>query len=147
MEKTFSIAAYDGLVTMARIEEIFGDPIFSDLSYVDPNFTHWGLDVPGVVTRAIEVKAFPVKQTHSLTKSAASELILSQHQIVLFCKNNTKWIKRQKNTLFIFKESNELFVAHAYFLGRHELEIHLDRFEEVGRASSLKGSRIIAPCS
>lgn len=98
-------------------ENLAGDRDFF-LGGIGNGFRIWGLNNQGVPTKEISV------EVHELVKDATfaqmfgslgtdlDKLCLTQHQIKMFCKKSSGWLRTdERETFFLFKEKGQFFVA------------------------------------
>jgi hypothetical protein len=108
--EALAIPACDGTRTIAQAGNVF--------SYIEPDFTKWGLDVVGAATPAIsmqmyeQVKSATLRQMLTSLSSDLDRLCLSQHQIGMFCEEHPEWLRQNDcPTLFLFKVGKKFFFA------------------------------------
>lgn len=127
--EVLSLGACGGNRNLANASDVFDGNI-------DPDFTNWGLNVPGIATPAMFAQVHEHAKDgtfRDLFTSLSDDLdrvaMKSQHQIVRFCQEHYTWLGQDGHPiLFLFKERGEFFVACVY-VRSGGLDVRVDRFE------------------
>ena len=101
----------DGSRTIAQAEDVF--------AFIEPSFRK--LNESGVPTGETCVQVYEMRKDAIYSEIFGSlvdnvnikDLLLTQHQIIVFCQKYREWIKSDVNsdTFFLFKNTDGLFVA------------------------------------
>lgn len=109
--EALSLSACDGTRNLAHAKDVF--PV-----YIDRDLTTWRLDVLGVATPAMSLQVYEQVRNGDFRQMFGSisvdfnSLVMSQHQIVVFCQEHPEWLRDVSfSTFFVFKENGEFFVA------------------------------------
>lgn len=127
--EALGIPACDGARTIAQAIDVFRADI-------DPGFKHWGLDVASASAATPAVRV----QVHELVKDGTfaqmfnslsgdlDKLVVTQHQVIEFCKKYESWMKNDCTTFFLLKVGSEFFVV---YVGVHSggLAVDVRRFD------------------
>lgn len=143
--EALSLRASDGTRTLAQAKDVF-------MFYIDPDFIHLGLDVPGVSTPTTCAQVYELlrdggtfRQIFTSLSSDLDKLVMSQHQIITFCQEHRGWLRHYGSaTFFVFKECGELFVAFVNVRSAG-LSVGVDRFEEGSAFDAAGRGRLVVP--
>ncbi|PKM91815.1 hypothetical protein CVU82_01245 [Candidatus Falkowbacteria bacterium HGW-Falkowbacteria-1] len=107
-----TIDALDGSIAIIDSEDIFR-------AYIDPKFKELGLDKPGLSTPKITVEVYKLVDDKKIGDIFVSfgvnldKLVMSQSQIVFFCKRNYLRICGNEYAyFFLIKEKNKYHVVN-----------------------------------
>lgn len=108
------IADCDGQETLANAKDVFK-------SYIDDGFKNWKINNKSVATEETPVEVRELVKDATFVQMFGSlgtdldKLCLTQHQIKMFCKKHSNWLRTDGYaTFFLFKENNQFFVARVY---------------------------------
>ena len=126
--KTIIVDACDGSETLANAKEVFK-------YWIDPDFENWGTNKPGKMTAETAVAVHEIVKDSTFSQIFSSlgtdldKLCLTQHQIKVFCKKHSKWLRADGYaTFFLFKEDEQFFVA-SVGVDSDGLRVSVCRFE------------------
>ncbi len=130
------------IIEASNGKEIIGRSKDTSKSYVDSNFKDYGLEKPGAATAKTQLDVYEivkdatfVQMLDSLT-SDWNKLVMSQAQIIIFCKKYKDWIRHEGHgTFFLVKKDakrsatiNNLFVVD---VDMHSAGLSFDYFAEL----------------
>ena len=140
------IEASDGQATINEFKESFK----ASISF---NFQYWGLSKPGVATPETLLEIYELAADATFQQMFASlnadwdKLIVSQSQIINFCKKYPNWLHPGVGALFfLIKENNEYFVVSVVVYGVLGLGFYIDCVKNsVDILSSGNRHRLVIP--
>ncbi len=124
--EALTLGPTDGQATIAESRGVFNN--------VDPGFTTWGTNVPGVATGEIAVSVYELVADASFEQMFGSlparlgALCLTQAQIIKFVLTRQRHLRTDGYaTFFLFEVGSEFFVAHVYLPAGGDPHVHFYR--------------------
>ena len=144
LDQSVVIGPTDGRANLAQAEDIF--------SYIDPDFTRWGLDVQGELRLETQVEVLELVKDGRFDQFFPSlnpnldQLCLTQDQIKKFCIDHKGWLRTDSHaTFFLFKVNNEFFVADVHMNDNSQLRVYVGRFLDGYFWSAKNLLRVVVP--
>lgn len=112
--KEIMIESSDGKLCISENKKLFQ-------SYISPDFKNWELNKPGLVTVETLLDVYEMTKDTTLFQmfkslnSDLDKLVMTQNQIVCFCKKHPIWLHQDGYAnFFLIKENNNFFVVSVY---------------------------------
>lgn len=130
------------IIEASNGKEVIGRSKDTSKSYVDPNFKDYGLEKPGAATAKTQLDVYEIVRDATFVQVLDSltldwnRLVMSQAQIIIFCKKYKSWLRHEGHeTFFLVKKDakrsatiNNLFVVG---VDMHSVGLNFDYFREL----------------
>ncbi|KKU47546.1 MAG: hypothetical protein UX67_C0034G0011 [Candidatus Woesebacteria bacterium GW2011_GWF2_46_8] len=136
------IEPQDGQAVIARAEKIFKE--------IDADFRKWELDRHGKRTDTILVDVYELVSDavfldmFSCISLEWDKLVMTQSQVIWFCRKYPKWIRRIHPTLFLMDEFDDYYIASIRYY-RPDLHAGVFHFSYDYNWKSKYPPRIVVP--
>ncbi len=133
----------DGSRIISSSEKVF--------SYIDPDFKNYGADEKGKKTKKTEVVVHKTVENASFAQmfgsldSNTKALCLTQDQILEFIETHRRQITNGYATFFLFKSSNQFFVAGVLVENSGTLWVNVYRLEYDNVWKAKDSHRVVVP--
>lgn len=113
LNQNIKLKATKGKETIVRADDVF-------TRYIDSDFENYGTDKKGVATEDMEMAVLEQDKNGTLKEIFVSihkdldSMVMTQEQIITFCKDHKELLHPTWYTFFLFKSNNEFFVARVY---------------------------------
>jgi hypothetical protein len=138
--KTIKLNKSSGELTLAEASDVF--------SYIDSDFKNWNLNKKDKATKemTLEVREMTEDATFAQLFENPEQLILTQEQIIDFCKNHKEDLREYGDfAFFLFKVDDKFFVASVLVSVGGRLYVRVDPLEYVGVWGAESRRRLVAP--
>ena len=143
--ENLTIDAVDGSEILTDAKDIF-------TAGVDPDFANWEADEKGLAVpeTSVQVREMIEDATFSQIFGELSDDInkvcLTHHQIKNFAVKHKQWLRQDGYaTFFLFKSRGHFFVASVHVHSDGELDVHVNRFENVHAWGADYRHRFVVP--
>lgn len=121
--KTINLLTTKGTKTIAQASDVF-------TSYIDSDFKKWNLDVQDKPTKAVNLDVFEMDKNGTFKDifTNPDKQVMTQEQIIYFCKNHKEELHKDWYTFFLFKRVGVLFVACVSLDDLGRLGVRVDPF-------------------
>jgi len=110
------VEALNGKELISKAKMIF-------TSYIDTEFTHLKLNEASVATPETFLDVYEIVNTATYAQiftelnSNLNKLVMTQEQIICFCKKHSKWLRQEQcGTYFLIKVNNEYFLVSVHII-------------------------------
>jgi hypothetical protein len=106
---------------------------------IDSDFVNYGADQEGPATEDVKVEVYELVKDGNFSDifgslpSSRDQRCLTQDQIIGFVEEHHRWLSTNGTTFFLFKSSNEYFVAHVYVNSDGRLHASVHRLEDTNQ--------------
>ena len=110
IDTALTIPALNGKAIIAHEKKLFE-------AYLEENFVNWGLNKSGLATSQTKVQVYELISNGTLIQMFAGittdldKLVMSQNQVINFCRKYPQLLSKEGYTNFLLKENAEYFVA------------------------------------
>lgn len=135
------LGATKGNKTIARANDVF-------TGYIDNDFKKWNTDIIGKNTIEMEMVVCELTEDATFKQmfTKPEEMVMTQGQIIEFCTDQREKLQKgEYATLFLFKVSDEFFVAHVYVRSDGQLGADVYRFSRERVWGAEYGHRLVLP--